>query len=76
MLSISGLGIVSLSAMGESGVLGIEAVEAVGLLVYEIVILRDELPANFRRVDWTRRWRGFLGNGRWHYHWLRESQRC
>lgn len=37
--------------MTKGGVFGVEAVEAVGLLVDEGVVLGDKLPSNFGGID-------------------------
>lgn len=37
--------------MDEGGVSGVKAMKPVGLLVYKGVVLRNKLPANFRRDD-------------------------
>ena len=41
----------ALGAVNECGSLGVETMQTIRVLVHEGVILRDELPADFRRID-------------------------
>lgn len=51
LLAETGLAVLALSTMNESGGFVVEAVEAVGVLVDKGVVLRNELPADFRGID-------------------------
>lgn len=51
MLAIARLPIFALCTVNESRCFSVEAMQTIGLLVDEGVVLRDELPANLRRVN-------------------------
>lgn len=59
------LNILSLGPVDEGGVFVVEAVQTVGLLVDEGVILRDELPTNFGRNNSGVR--GAVGSSRYRH---------
>ena len=50
-MAIAWFPVLALSTMNESRSFSVETVQTIGLLVDESVILRNELPANFRRID-------------------------
>lgn len=51
LLAETWLAVLALSTVNERGRLVVEAVQTVGVLVDKGVVLGDELPADFRRVD-------------------------
>lgn len=51
LLTEAWLAVLSLSAVNESGGFSVKAVQTVGVLVDEGVVLGDELPADFRGID-------------------------
>ena len=50
-LAVTGFSFLALSTMNESRGFSIEAMQTIGLFVNKCVILRDELPADFRRIN-------------------------
>ncbi|KAI0676433.1 hypothetical protein C8Q78DRAFT_20238 [Trametes maxima] len=51
LLAETWLAILALGAVNERRRLVVEAVQTIGVLVDEGVVLRDELPAHFRGID-------------------------
>lgn len=51
LLSETRLAVLALSTVNESGCFSIETVQTMGLFVDKSVVLRNELPADFRRID-------------------------
>jgi hypothetical protein len=62
LLTMCCLDIVTLCAMDEGGCLRVEAMQAIGMLVHEGVVLRHKLPTNLGRVGWSRSSRSCRGH--------------
>ena len=48
-MTVARFTILTFSAMNEGGGFGVETMQTIGLLVDKGIILRNELPSNFRR---------------------------
>lgn len=51
LLAVTRFAVLPLSSMNKSRGFSVETVQTIGLLIDESVVLRNELPADFGRVD-------------------------
>lgn len=52
-LAVTWYALFTLSTVDKSRSFSVEAMQTIGIFVNKSVILRDELPADFRRIDWS-----------------------